>query len=305
VADSLAAPEEPEKATFTLVAFGLIVLITGAWWILALWPVASEAPGWLIRTRAFCFGVERNSLPSTSGWVSLVGEPIALTLALFAIQGRGLADSVRAVNRRPAGRFVLLLASLVLVAGVSAAGVRVAGGGALAGDLPPELDAGVERLGAPAPPIRLQDQSGSMVSLAEFHGRVALVAFAYGHCETVCPLIVEEVLRARRSAGEPPPVVLIVTLDPWRDRPSRLPSIAARWKMPTGTFVLSGTIDQVERVLDDWRVVRQRDPLTGEITHATPVFVVDAAGRLVARAEPFTASIGSALRASSATRTGS
>ena len=295
MADSLASHGGPGKAALTLGALAFIVVVTGAWWMLALWPVPAEAAEWLVRTRSYCFGVERNGLPSLAGWLSLAGEPVALTLTLFAIQGRALPDALRALNRRPAGRITLLGTSLALGTGVGAAGVRVVRAGEVSVEAAAKPDVGVERLDAPAPPIRLQGQFGASVSLVDFRGRVVLVAFAYGHCETVCPLVVEEVLRARRAAGALSPVVLIVTLDPWRDRPSRLPSIAARWGMPSGTFVLSGGIEEVERVLDEWQVVRQRDPLTGEVSHATPVFVVDSAGRLAARAEPFVASIAAAM----------
>ena len=52
-------------------------------------------------------------------------------------------------------------------------------------------------------------------------GRPVVVTFAYAHCTTICPVIVSEVLGARDKLALHKPVVLIVTLDPWRDTPAR------------------------------------------------------------------------------------
>jgi cytochrome oxidase Cu insertion factor (SCO1/SenC/PrrC family) len=106
------------------------------------------------------------------------------------------------------------------------------------------------------------------------------VTFAFGHCETVCPLVVRDVLEARRRAAKVTPAVLVVTLDPWRDRPARLPSIAAHWGLDTGAYVASGEIEDVEAALDRWDVVRARDPRTGDVVHVPVVYLVDRGGRI-------------------------
>jgi cytochrome oxidase Cu insertion factor (SCO1/SenC/PrrC family) len=107
-----------------------------------------------------------------------------------------------------------------------------------------------------------------------------LVTFAYAHCETVCPLIVSEVLRARRRLGPSPPAILIITLDPWRDTPSRLPAMAGAWGLDGDARVLSGSPEVVERVLNGWRVPRTRNRKTGQIAHPSIVYVVSANGRI-------------------------
>jgi len=130
------------------------------------------------------------------------------------------------------------------------------------------------------PAMTLTDQSGRDVSLASFQGRTVLVTFAYAHCETVCPMIVSDVLGARQQAGELAPVVLIVTLDPWRDTPHRLPTIARQWMIEDEAHVLSGDPELVERALNAWRVPRTRNGKTGEIVHPSVVYVIDAGGRI-------------------------
>ena len=106
-----------------------------------------------------------------------------------------------------------------------------------------------------------------------------LVTFAYAHCETVCPVLVNEVLGARDKL-EPKPVVLIVTLDPWRDTPSRLTTIATQWGATGDVHVLSGETEQVERVLNAWRVPRARNERTGDVSHPSVVYVIGADGRI-------------------------
>jgi cytochrome oxidase Cu insertion factor (SCO1/SenC/PrrC family) len=74
--------------------------------------------------------------------------------------------------------------------------------------------------------------------------------------------------------------VVIITLDPWRDVPSRLPSLAARWGLAPTDAILSGAVADVERTLDAWEVGRSRDARTGEIAHAPVVHLIDRRGRL-------------------------
>ena len=69
-------------------------------------------------------------------------------------------------------------------------------------------------------------------------------------------------------------VVVIVTLDPRRDTPERLPAIAAAWGLRAGDHVLSGSIADVERTLADWGVAYARDGVNGEVVHASVFYVM-------------------------------
>jgi cytochrome oxidase Cu insertion factor (SCO1/SenC/PrrC family) len=72
---------------------------------------------------------------------------------------------------------------------------------------------------------------------------------------------------------------VVVTLDPRRDTPGRLPAIAAAWGLERSDYLLSGVVVDVESVLTAWGVSWDRDALTGEIVHTAPLFVVDEDGR--------------------------
>jgi cytochrome oxidase Cu insertion factor (SCO1/SenC/PrrC family) len=103
-------------------------------------------------------------------------------------------------------------------------------------------------------------------------------------------MIVRDVLetqaRVRRKAeagvvaADRVPRVVVVTLDPWRDTPSRLPYLAEFWKIGEDGYVLSADVDDVARVLDAWNVARDRDPDTGDVLHPLLTYVLDASGRI-------------------------
>jgi cytochrome oxidase Cu insertion factor (SCO1/SenC/PrrC family) len=130
-----------------------------------------------------------------------------------------------------------------------------------------------------APPLALTDQSGQAFDLAQLSGEPALVTFAFAHCETMCPTLVRDVLRIRREVRREDIPLVIVTVDPWRDVPARLSSIAAAWNLSSSDRILSGAIDQVNQVLDDWNIARRRDPVTGDVVHALVVVLVNSDSR--------------------------
>ena len=268
--------------TVALGALALILVITASWWALALWPTGDRTPAWLLRTRDVCFGTASTGLPDAGGWILLVGQPLGMLVVLLASWG----DEVRAGMRRMAegivGQLVLGGAAALLVVGSLAVLVRVR-----VADAEPFAASGTEaiasqlnRLNDKPKPLALVDQSGATVSLEQFRGRPVLVTFAFAHCTTVCPLIVNDVLEARDRLEGAKPVVLIVTLDPWRDTPSRLPAMARQWGVSGDAHVLSGTPEQVERVLSDWRIPRVRNERTGDLSHPSLVYVVGPDGRI-------------------------
>lgn len=265
---------------------GLIVwfIVTVGWWALAFWPVG-DGPVWLERTRYVCFGVRGDGLPDAGGWVGLIGSPLGMLGMLFAGWRGGLLQLYRRVLTSP-----LLTAAAALAAAIASVAAlgAVRSAHARAADLPLEPVAALTaadhpRIDRAAPVLSLIAQDGETRSLATLLGRPVLVTFAFGHCATVCPLVVRQALdvQASYAGSAEAPAVLIVSLDPWRDVPSRLPFIATSWQLPErDVWVLSGPVDEVEATLDAWRMPRTRDPRTGDISHPPLVYVVDAHGRI-------------------------
>lgn len=277
MADRLGAPVHrfPARA---LAVFAGVLAVTAAWWALALWPLPSDSPAWLTRTRAVCFGTGVSGAPDAAGWIALIVQPAVMFGIATAVWGAELRDVGRWIGRSRVASGAALAAALALVIGATALALsardRVEPARALAGDV-------IEATG-PAPELAgLIDQSGRPLSLDRFHGQELFVTFAFGHCETVCPLVVAGALEARRrleATGRKAPALVVVTLDPWRDTPSRLPFLAERWKLDENAFAAGGDVPSVEHVLDAWGVSRSRNTRTGDVVHPPVVHLVSETG---------------------------
>lgn len=285
---------------FALWAFAGWLAVTLMWWLLAFAPLA-EPPVWLAEARSVCFGTLPNGLPSSWGWMGLIASPLTMLAFLLAVWGRFLMEEGRRLAAAPLGRLVLLAVVALPLAGLGWVGVRVAEARELDRafalerlDIPVEDPRGplpADRLpgGDPAPELALIDQHGQIVDLASLAGRPVLLTFAFAHCKTVCPLVVETVRRAAQPLDAPGaearPVVVVVTLDPWRDTPSSLPGLVGAWHLDPAGFdgeahVLSGEVAAVEAVLDAYGMPRGRDAKTGDLVHPARIVVLAGDGTL-------------------------
>lgn len=289
---------ESARGRAALVAVAVIIVVTAGWWALALWPVGVDGPQWVLRTRDVCFGARGDALPSATGWMLLVGQPVGMLMLLALVWGVELRAGTRQMLAHPGGQVIAGVALAIVVAGftVVAARVRDVDREAFSAGTS-DLASRLTRVNDPAPAVALTDQTGQTIALAQFRGRPAIVAFAYAHCETVCPVIVSDVLTASRAAAPLDPVVLIVTLDPWRDTPRRLPAIARLWGLTGESYVLSGPPDDVEHIISRWRVPRTRNLRTGDISHPSVIYVVGPDGRIAYAVSGNADAIAAALRA--------
>ena len=51
-------------------------------------------------------------------------------------------------------------------------------------------------------------------------------------------------------------------------------------ELGAGEFALSGDVDRVEALLDEWNVARSRDERTGDITHPRLFFILSPTGEI-------------------------
>lgn len=289
---SEAARTRAERTALFALAF--LVLVSAGWWALALWPAGDVPPAWLLRARWVCFNAGDDGLPDASGWLLLIGQPLGMLTVLLLVWGDSVRAGLRGALGSGIGRVSVSACAALLAIGLVASGVRVmdaatANPFASAGELP--LPDTYPRLDRVAPSFSLVDQRGDRLTLESLRGRPALVTFAFGNCETVCPAVVKQVvaaqdeLRDRAARGEiaarAVPRLLIVSLDPWRDTQGRLGHLTSHWGLGLDAHVLTGPIDEVEAVLDAWNVPRDRDAASGEITHPSLVYVLDDDGSIV------------------------
>lgn len=273
-----------------------LLVITIAWWALALWPVEGVPPAWLERARAVCFNAGPSGLPDASGWLLLVGQPIGMLAVLMVIAGDAVRAGLRRAFASPAGLFGVAVASGLIAAGVVLAAVRVAGAPRDAEWLArasERVPATYPRLDRPLPEVAgLVDQRGDVFDWERVAGRPALLTFGFGHCATVCPMTVMNARQVQdrfRAEGQELALV-VITLDPWRDTPARLPALARQFHLGpvvegddtrTESYLLSGPVEAVNAALDALQVARERVVDTGDIVHPALVYLLDGKGTIV------------------------
>lgn len=231
--------------------------------------------------RVWCLGYDAATGRANWGYAAgMVSPPLFVAATIAWLWWAPLA----ALRAKPAtaGRPVLSAALLVAV-----------GAGALAlyaprparGELP--FPAESLRTAHRPPPLRLTDQTGETVDLADLKGRVVLLTGVYASCPHTCPLILAQ---ARRVVTGLTPEeqadlrVVAVTLDPGHDTPAVLAQLAGMQGMqPPVWHLVTGRAPEVERTLDLMGVSRRRDPATGVIDHANLFMLVDRRGRVAYR----------------------
>lgn len=168
---------------------------------------------------------------------------------------------------RPAPRrFAFLLLGALLASGCGESAERA-----------PDLPGALYEPPRPAPALRLTG-AGGPYELASDRGRVVLVFFGFTNCPDICPASLENWAKVRALLGEDAARVrfLFVSVDPKRDTPE----IAARFAAGfDSTFMgVAGTEAEIAEVALAWGVAVGGG--SGEIVHASQVFVVDGEGRL-------------------------
>jgi cytochrome oxidase Cu insertion factor (SCO1/SenC/PrrC family) len=202
---------------------------------------------------------------------------------LLAIWGRSLRADVLRLREDPVWRTLAAGLAVATFVGAVVLGVRTTRAyAAMRAPVASGPGVGV-LLDADAPAITLTDQHGRRVAFADFRGHAVLITFAFGHCTTVCPTLVRDLLVARSAAHRSDVGLAVVTLDPWRDTPDRLPTIASHWNLGPDDRVLSGGEAEVNAALDALGIGRQRNETTGDITHGGNVLYLDERGKIAWR----------------------
>lgn len=272
----------PARPGVALGALLVLAAVTAAWWALALWPAGPVEPEWLERTRAACFGSPPGGLPNTGGWLVLIGQPLGMFGWLFVVWPVALREDIHRAWATLRGRIALSGIAAAVLIGAALAGLRVGAMHAASApvEIEPEGNLTVQAMDLEG--LALIDQHGAMRSLESLAQRPALLTMAFAHCQTICPTIVRDLQRIRSAAGHDTVPLVIITVDPWRDTPARLATIATSWGLAPHDVVLSGDIDQVQDALDRLGVARTRNQHTGDVIHRPVSFRLEH-GRVVRR----------------------
>ncbi len=255
--------------------------MTMFWWGAAFYPAAGEA---LPRFQSVCFGIQSGGLPETYGWINLIGGPLLLLSFLLLSWGDEIPSSFRYLIRTSFGKSVAVLIVICFALEAVWVALRIADLKAsqwveTGFDPSLTLPDSYPRSSKDAPPFELVDQMGGVVNLGSFQGRPFLLTFAFAHCQTICPMIIKNATSALDQAGSGASLV-VVTLDPWRDTPATLPHLARDWELPGAVHLLSGKVEDVNAMLDAYKVPHERDEKSGNITHPALVYVIDGEGKI-------------------------
>ncbi len=262
-----------------------LALIAGYELLLVSLLVAPPAPTGLgafaEEFRVWCFGYD----PATGRFewmyaLGMVTPPLLLAGLLVLIWW----EPLQAVIAQPRGLLRYVAAAAVLVV-ATAAGLVALDANSGQAELP--FPAEALRTAQPAPELRLVNQSGEPVDLADQRGNVVMLTGVYASCPHACPVILAT---GRRVIEELDPAeredlrLVAVTMDPEHDSPEVLADLAGRHELDLPVYnLVTGPPAEVERVLDEIGLERSRDPQTGVIDHANIFVLIDREGKVAYR----------------------
>jgi protein SCO1/2 len=257
-----------------LVLFYELLLV----WLLLMPPGTSDFAD---EFRVWCLGYDPATGRTEWALAMAMTVPQALLAAMVALLWW---QPLRELFARPwaMARYAAVAAVLL---GSAAGGVTALASDPATGELP--FPAEALRTAHRAPELVLTNQSDESVDLSALRGKVVMLTAVYASCPHTCPLVLTQ---SKRAIAELTPAereqlrVIAVTLDPARDSPEVLAGIARMQEMPAPLYnLVTGETDEVERVLDEMGVARQRDPETGIIDHASLFILVDRDGKVAYR----------------------
>jgi len=281
---SLATARAPRTGAWLLVLWCVAVLL---WWGFAFFPTPPGDDSWMAAAQAACFGSLPGGLPAAQGWLMLTLAPLLLLATLLAAFHHDLLVSLPELRGSVGWRALALTLACLAAAEAGFAAMRIDRALRIASTsfspaLTEPLPEGYPRTAEPVPPFTLTDQHGVAFASSSLRGRPTVMSFVFAHCRTVCPVLLTTLGTVSRTLG-PDAATVVVTLDPWRDTPAALATLAESSPLPADAHLLSGDPDAVVRVLDGLQVARARDLRNGDVTHAPLVLVLDEEGRIAYR----------------------
>ncbi|MGH9718192.1 MAG: SCO family protein [Candidatus Acidiferrales bacterium] len=142
-----------------------------------------------------------------------------------------------------------------------------------------DVDPGSPAGDTPAPNFVLRDQLGRETSLAQFRGKVVLIAFVDSHCTTICPLTTESMVEALRLLGPAAADVQLIGINanPLALKVSDVASYTSAHQMQGRWRFLTGPLPQMKKVWRDYHVYVAA--INNDIDHQPAMVLIDTVGR--------------------------
>ena len=130
----------------------------------------------------------------------------------------------------------------------------------------------------------LLGKDGKEYNLASFNGKPLIIFFGFASCPDICPYGLTMISNVLTTLGDASHRVnaVFVTLDPERDDYSSTSQFASLFHEEI--IGLSGSIEQIDRVANAWRVYKKKvilseSDLEYTIDHSTFIYLMDANGK--------------------------
>lgn len=136
------------------------------------------------------------------------------------------------------------------------------------------------------PDVAIETADGTRTSFAATGGRVRIATMLYSHCPGVCPLTIgalkgiDRQLTAQQRARLS---FVLLSLDPARDSPQALRSLAVERGLTSSHWILGRTSEEDARSFAAATQIRYRALSDGSIDHSTALVLIDASGRVLDR----------------------
>ena len=134
----------------------------------------------------------------------------------------------------------------------------------------------------------MTDQHGRKFDWRARRGSPQVVTMFYTSCQYICPLIVDsgKAIEKSLSPAERGRIdLLLISMDPKRDTPPALLSVATQRKLDTARWTLASPAPDNVRTIAGVLGIRYRALADGEFNHTSALILLDADGRILARTE--------------------
>ncbi len=136
--------------------------------------------------------------------------------------------------------------------------------------------------------VKLTDQHGKRFDWSQRRGKAQLVSMFYTSCQYICPLIVDSgkaVEKQLTPSGRERLGILLISMDPARDTPAVLMSVASKRKLDPSRWTLASPEQADVRKIAGVLGIRYRALANGDFNHTSALVLLDMEGRILARTE--------------------
>jgi protein SCO1 len=135
-------------------------------------------------------------------------------------------------------------------------------------------------------PAVLTDTRGNQHALDRYRGQPILVTMFYGSCPAACPLLIDTLRATERALPEKERAslrILMISIDPQRDTPAALATLAESRRIDTSRWELASTDAATVRKLAAALNIQYRQLPDGGYNHTSVITLLDAQGAMTYR----------------------